>query len=151
MTHAQHLRSASSSLHPCVRRLPRPGRGELCVETCPSFFSHRCTSPKTSVSSDQNRFLQISALRTLPSSVSCKSFACHSYENCQVYTNNSHSGTHHSALFTRHCIQVLYFQILTHSFALPKITTLLFSSDSALFAQNTRGWGTPPLSLRGAK
>ncbi len=30
---------------------------------------------------------------TLPSSVSCKSFAYHSYENCRVYTNNSHSGT----------------------------------------------------------
>src|SRR5438876_3111189 len=31
--------------------------------------------------------------RILPSSVSCKSFACHSYENCRVCTNNSHSGT----------------------------------------------------------
>src|SRR6267378_8528723 len=30
---------------------------------------------------------------TLPSSVSCNSFACHSYENCRVCTNNSHSGT----------------------------------------------------------
>jgi hypothetical protein len=33
------------------------------------------------------------SLRTLPSSVSRKSFACHSYENCRVCTNNSHSGT----------------------------------------------------------
>jgi hypothetical protein len=32
-------------------------------------------------------------LRTLPSYVSCKSFACHSYENCRVYTKDSHSGT----------------------------------------------------------
>jgi hypothetical protein len=32
-------------------------------------------------------------LRTLPSYVSRKSFACHSYENCRVYTNNSHCGT----------------------------------------------------------
>jgi hypothetical protein len=30
---------------------------------------------------------------TLPSSVSCKSFACHFYENCRVYTNSSHFGT----------------------------------------------------------
>jgi len=30
---------------------------------------------------------------TLPSYVSCKSFACHSYENCRVYTKDSHSGT----------------------------------------------------------
>jgi hypothetical protein len=34
----------------------------------------------------------------------------------------------------------LSFHILPHSFALTKITTLLFSSDSVLFAQN-RGWG----------
>jgi len=32
-------------------------------------------------------------LHTLPSYVSCKSFACHSYENCRVYTKASHSGT----------------------------------------------------------
>jgi len=30
---------------------------------------------------------------TLPSSVSRNSFVCHSYENCRVCTNNSHSGT----------------------------------------------------------
>ena len=36
---------------------------------------------------------QFSALRTLSFSVACKSFACHSYENCRVCTNNSHSGT----------------------------------------------------------
>src|SRR5712664_4942890 len=33
------------------------------------------------------------SLRTLPSSVSCKSFAWHSYENCRVCTNSSHFGT----------------------------------------------------------
>src|SRR6267143_732160 len=32
-------------------------------------------------------------LRTLPSSVSCNPFVCHSYENCRVCANNSHSGT----------------------------------------------------------
>ncbi len=144
MTHAPRPRSASSPLHLCVLR-------ELCVETSPSVYSHCYTSPKTSANSDQNRFFQISALRTLPSSVSCKSFACHSYENCRVHTNNSHSGTRHSTLITRHCIQVLSFHILAHSFALNKNSTVLFSSDSALFAQNTRVWGTPPLSLRGAK
>ena len=31
--------------------------------------------------------------RTLPSSVGCKSFACHSYENCRVCTNSSQFGT----------------------------------------------------------
>src|SRR5882672_2473573 len=33
------------------------------------------------------------SLRTLPSSVSCKSFACRSYENCRVCTNSSHFET----------------------------------------------------------
>src|SRR6266850_2393823 len=37
-------------------------------------------------------------LHTLPSSVSHKSFACHSYENCRVYTNNFHPGTRCSIL-----------------------------------------------------
>ena len=31
---------------------------------------------------------------TLPSSVSCKSFVCHSCVNCRVSPYNSHSGTH---------------------------------------------------------
>src|SRR5258708_38312836 len=35
----------------------------------------------------------------------------------------------------------LSFHTLAHSFALIKITSLLFSIDSALFAQNTLGWG----------
>src|SRR5882672_11826241 len=32
-------------------------------------------------------------LHTLSFFVACKSFACHSYKNCRVYTNNSHSET----------------------------------------------------------
>jgi hypothetical protein len=82
----------------------------------------------------------------LPSSVSRKAFACHSYENCRVCTNNSHSGTHlhqakpraarHSPLysssfFSHPCAlfcsflylrktQPICFQMLPHS--LPKIT-----------------------------
>jgi thiol-disulfide isomerase/thioredoxin len=32
-------------------------------------------------------------LRILPSSVSCNPCICHSYENCRVYTKDSHSGT----------------------------------------------------------
>src|SRR6266404_3757062 len=45
---------------------------------------------------------QFRALRTLSFSVSCMSFACHSYENCRVYTNNSHSETHYPPLTTHH-------------------------------------------------
>ncbi len=35
----------------------------------------------------------LNCFHTLSFSVSCNSFACHSYENCRVCTNNSHSGT----------------------------------------------------------
>src|SRR5713101_1271751 len=42
----------------------------------------------------------------------------------------------------------LFLRTLLHFFALTKNSTLLFSSDSTLFAKNTRGWGTPPLSAR---
>jgi len=45
--------------------------------------------------------LPFNSLRTLPSSVSPNFFACHSYENCRVYTNNSHSETHRSILLIR--------------------------------------------------
>jgi hypothetical protein len=40
-------------------------------------------------------------------------------------------------------IYPLSFHTLPHSFAHAKIITLLFSSDSALFAKNNRGWGYP--------
>src|SRR6266850_3609555 len=35
----------------------------------------------------------LNRFHTLSFSVSCNSFACHSYENCRVCTNNSHSGS----------------------------------------------------------
>ena len=106
-------------------------------------------------------------LHTLSFSVSCKSCVCHSYENCRVCTNNSHSGTLNyldrgairffrsaqsvrsasllfvSSLGTCHQTQVLYFHTLPNSFALVKNSTLLFSCNSELFAKNTRVWGTP--------
>jgi len=92
--------------------------------------------------------LVLNSLRTLPSSVSRKAFICHPYENCRVYTNNSHSRTRHSPLLTPHNTQVLSFHILANSFALAQDSTLLFSSNSELFAQNTRGWGTPSQTLQ---
>ena len=118
--------------------------GELCVKIPPSRDSHSCTSPKTSSNYGKRNSFQISGLRTLSFSVSSKSFACHSYENCRVCTNNSHSGTRHSPLITPHCTQVLSFHILAHSFARTKISTFLFSSDSALFAKKHPGGGGVP-------
>jgi len=93
-----------------------------------------------------------SILRTLPSSASCKPFACHSCTNCRGVGAffpiwKAWLG---SATGTRFFIQVLSFHILAHSFALTKNSTLLFSCASALFAQKHRGWAyrhRPFLSL----
>jgi hypothetical protein len=59
-----------------------------------SFCSQRAFSRKKCICKSPVFF----ALRTLPSSVSCKPRICHSYENCRVYTNNSHSETPASPL-----------------------------------------------------
>src|SRR5712692_5317513 len=94
-------------------------------------------------------------LYTLSFSLSRKSFPCHSYEKCLVYTNNSHSGspravsakgTLHSSLAT--AFKFFLFKLLRtllRFFAHIKNATLLFSSDSALFAQKHPGVGYPPL------
>jgi len=47
----------------------------------------------------------------------------------------------------RFFIQVLSFQILAHSFAFPKSSTLFFSNNSELFCKNTRGVGVPSPTL----
>ncbi len=69
---------------------------------------------------------------TLPRLIS---FVCHSYENCRVCTKIPKK-----ELAARDCVQVLSFHILAHSFARLQNSTLLFSIDSAFFAQNTGGW-----------
>jgi hypothetical protein len=51
-------------------------------------------SRRTRARKTKNKSLQISALRTLPSSVYRKFFVCRSYVNSRVPPNNSHSGTH---------------------------------------------------------
>src|SRR5882762_8615024 len=66
---------------------------------------------------------------TLPSSASRKSFARHSYENGRgVYQQFPFRNLQ---LGTRHCIQVLSFQTLAHSFTLfctcAKLNTILFN------------------------
>src|SRR5213592_559286 len=89
--------------------------------------------------SPQIPFFVFKRLRTLSFSVSSKSFACHSYENSRVCTNNSQTGTRHWPLISRYCTQALSFHILTHSFARLEMSTPLFSSTPALFAKNTGG------------
>ena len=67
-----------------------------------------------------------------------------------VCTNNSHSETHVSPVFNPipypprpipFCFTLL--RTLLHFLALIKNSTPLFCYDSALFRQNTRGWGYP--------
>jgi len=84
------------------------------------------------------RFL-FKCLRTLPSSVSCNPFACHSYENCRVYTNNSHSGTRPSGLCFLCALSVSALE--SHS-ASPKSSNLrTFQRSSSPPVDNQRGAG----------
>ena len=100
-------------------------------------------------------FFVFKSLRTLSFSVSSKSFACHSYENSRVCTNNSQSGTPYELapstaegllVYPEPNVRrgtVLKFFLFTplrtllRFLALSENSTLLFSGDSALFAQNT--------------
>ncbi len=74
-------------------------------------------------------------------------FRIRSYENCRVSHPSSKRfsslSVHRVSIALDNFAQPLSFHILPHSFALIKNSTLLFSIDSTLFAQNTRGWGTP--------
>src|SRR5882762_5420970 len=81
------MRPASAPPHLCVLR-------ELCVEIPLSIARQSGISRRTRARKTQNKSLQISALRTLPSSVYRKFFVCRSYVNGRVPPNNSHSGTH---------------------------------------------------------
>jgi hypothetical protein len=60
------------------------------------------------------------------------------------YPRSPPLGSPNFPFVTRNYTQVLSFHTLAHSFALNKNSTLLFSIDCALFAQNNRGWGYPP-------
>src|SRR3989442_11793076 len=129
--------------------------------------THLRTSSQNAHESPQIPFFVFKRLRTLSFSVSSKSFACHSYENSRVCTNNSHSGTEHpirmrvlsersepkdlSPSFascatpaTHHYTQVLSFQILAHSFALSctlrKLNPLIFKRFRTL-CKKTPGGG----------
>src|SRR3989442_8815930 len=105
--------------------------------------THLRTSSQSAHQSPRIPFFVFKRLRTLSFSVSSKSFACNSYENCRVCTNNSQTGTRPSLarrggpLISRYFTQVLSFHILTHSFAPLEMPTRLFSSTPALLAQNT--------------
>src|SRR3989454_2815639 len=90
--------------------------------------THLRTSSQSAYESPQIPLFVFNRLRTLSFSVSSKSFACNSYENCRVCTNNSQTGTRHSPLFSHCRTQPLSFHTLTHSFARLEMSTPLFSS-----------------------
>src|SRR6266478_3992136 len=84
------------------------GRGVLRL-TSPRFVisGHSLCSHFSLFAQDspQISFFVLKSFRTLPSSVSRKSCICHSYENCRVYTNSSHSGTQRSSLLNK-CLSI---------------------------------------------
>jgi len=118
--------------------------GELCVKIPPSRDSHSCTSPKTSSNYGKRNSFQISGLRTLSFSVSSKSFACHSYENCRVCTNNSHSGTRHSPLITPTVLKSFLFIFLRTLLHAQKSQPFCFQVIPHSLRKNTRGVGVFP-------
>ncbi len=135
------LRSATSPPSLCVLR-------ELCVKIPPSLNSHCHTSPKISPKLPQKNSFQINALRTLSFSVSRKSCICHSYENCRVCTNNSHSGTRHVPFPAPASKLQGLTSVFSHSCAL--FCTFLHLQKTQLFCfqaiphslrKNTRGGG----------
>src|SRR5712692_9293726 len=198
---AHHPRPAASPRYLCSRCLPQSCRGISAIDTSSLLsFGLSRHSPLTAV------FLPFpfNRLRTLSFSVSRKSFACHSYENCRVWPNSSHCGTryefilsvadqrfrpcrkgpliaHHFArpffsctynsqipqllsfdihanwwggvggapnvpTFKRSTCQLFFiyplsFHTIPNCFAMCQRLSHLFSGNSELFAQNTRGWG----------
>jgi uncharacterized protein YceH (UPF0502 family) len=90
------LFSSRSRVYPHSPYVVTPGRPASCSD---SLTHHETLLRKERICKP----LDFNALQTHKDLKSHKSFACHSYENCRVYTNNSHSGTHpsplHSAAF----------------------------------------------------
>ena len=119
--------------------------GDLCVEIPSPFLTQCYSSSRTSKQAAQNKSLQITALRALSFSVSRKSFTCHSLVPSADDGYENNWGAYQ--LFPIWNLQLktsgylFSFHILPHSFALFKISTLLFSSNSELFHKNTQVGG----------
>src|SRR5712664_1952071 len=101
--------------------------------------------------------------RTLSFSVSSKSFACHSHENCRVCTNNSHFETQRSRIHPCHPLptvlcqpHVLSFHTLVHSLALfctsKNINSFIFKQFRTLRQKTKRAreplWPRPQFSAQ---
>ena len=84
---------------------------------------------------------------TLPSSVSCKSCICHSYENCRgvhqqfPFWFTPSATERNSLLITGHLHSTPFLSRRCALFCTLQNSTLFFSNDCALFAQNHPGGG----------
>src|SRR5712691_3518964 len=119
-----------------LRRLPRLDRGH--IRASPDF---RTSLPLRVIPLTHRLFLFM-RLRTLSFSVACKPCVCHSYENnrgvAQLFPFwHAVLATHLSAMY----LSSFFSDYSTLSCTM-KNTTHLFSSNSELFAKNTRGWGS---------
>ncbi len=144
---ANHLRSISS-FAPLCDLLDR------CVEIPTPFDSDSCSCAGILPKNTQNRLFKIRDLRTLSFSVSCKPCVCHSSANfasrkvlrdeicpgvystipiLEPISQSSHSHYTSSSFFSHSCAL----------FGTAKNSTLLFSSNSALFTQKHPGVGVP--------
>jgi hypothetical protein len=146
--------SAPLRLRPCnlQSKLHRTWGAEILIED-PDRRSRPCRDPVGTwsgrpgvlqlspfLATDPKKCLLTPIIATLPKPPSRKSFACHTCklprgDSCQPSNLHTFRGSNDSSIYS------LSFHILAHSFALPKITTPLHSSVSALFAENTRGGG----------
>ena len=133
-------------------------------QTAPKFSSPRSLFLCVELSdSFPPKFSAISHLPyLLPSSVSCNSFICHSYENCRglyqqfPFWNSSPNlqiepPSQFAVRRSRSCREVpmffapipfllMFMRTLLRIFAPAQNTTLFFSGDSALFAQKQGVW-----------
>ena len=115
-----------------------------------SLSSSATTCQSFSTSVDSMRILRIfisSGIRyfhTLSFSVSRNPFVCHSYENCRVYINNSHSGTPHTPFANRTSNLCGLTSVFSYSCELfctrQKLNSLVFKRFRTLCTKHP-GWG----------
>ncbi len=119
-----------SRFRPCRKRFSRLALGALFSLFAPRVFHNSCAIKALHTLSQKCRGVTLQfpfwelfaghnaerplfssfpfiSLHTLPSSVSCKFFPCHSYENCRVCTNSSHFETRSAAGLTTNWLSTI--------------------------------------------
>jgi len=108
-----------------------------------STYLHSCR--RSAYENPQFPVFVFKSLRTLSFSVSSKSFPCHSYENCRVCTNNSHSGACGSPVIARKQVKFFLFKFLRTILHGSKCQRLCFQAlpHSLRKTPGVAGGGTP--------